>query len=207
LVNDIVLSIYLDADGSLWIGTSGGLTRMKDGAFKAYTRKDGLFDDVIFQILEDDGQNLWMSCNKGIFRVRKSDFDDLDKGLARTVVSVAYGTADGMKSRECDGGFQPAGWKTSDGNLWFPTTRGVVKIAPKKLRLNQLPPPVIIEQVLADGIVVDQTREAKLSPGTEKFEFRFTGLSFIAPEKVRFKYKLDGYDKDWVDGAAGRGAS
>src|SRR5262249_24964033 len=126
---------------------------------------------------------------------------------ARTVVSVAYGTADGMKSRECDGGFQPAGWKTSDGKLWFPTTRGVVTIAPKTLRLNQLPPPVIIEQVLADGIVVDQTREAKLSPGTEKFEFRFTGLSFIAPEKVRFKYKLDGYDKDWVDGAAGRGAS
>jgi signal transduction histidine kinase len=207
LVNDIVLSMYPDRDANLWIGTSGGLSRMKDGRFTSYTRKDGLFDDVIFQILEDDGQNLWMSCNKGIFRVSKKDFDDFDKGVARSVASVSYGTADGMKSRECDGGFQPAGWKTMDGDLWFPTTRGVVTIAPKKIRINELPPPVIIEQFLADSIPVDQAAAARLSPGTEKFEFHFTGLSLIAPEKVRFRYKLDGYDKDWVDAAGRRNAS
>jgi ligand-binding sensor domain-containing protein/signal transduction histidine kinase len=207
LANDIVLSMYLDGDSNLWIGTSGGLSRMKDGRFTSYTRREGLFDDVIFQILEDDGQNLWMSCNKGIFRVNKMDFDALDSGRARSVDSISYGTADGMKSRECDGGFQPAGWKTMDGNLWFPTTRGVVTIAPNKIRINELPPPVIIEQFLADGLPVDQAAAAKLSPGTEKFEFHFTGLSLIAPEKVRFKYKLDGYDKDWVDGAGRRDAS
>ena len=207
LANDIVLSMYLDRDANLWIGTSGGLSRMKDGQFTSYTRREGLFDDVIFQILEDDGQNLWMSCNKGIFKVSKKDVDDFDKGLTRSVGSVSYGTADGMKSRECDGGFQPAGWKTVGGDLWFPTTRGVVSIAPQKIRLNKLPPPVVIEQVLADGIAVDQAAATRLSPGTEKFEFHFTGLSFIAPEKVRFKYKLDGYDKDWVDGAGRRDAS
>jgi ligand-binding sensor domain-containing protein/two-component sensor histidine kinase len=204
LADDIVLSIYADTLGSLWIGTSGGLSRLQGERLISYTTKDGLFDDVVFQILEDAAANLWMSCNKGIFRVSKSELDDFAQGKTHWINSVSYGTADGMKSRECNGGFQPAGWQTSDGRLWFPTIKGVVIIDPKNIKENHLVPPVVIEQVLVDHESVDIRQNVELAPGKSKFEFHYTGLSFIAPEKVRFKYTLEGFDKNWVDAGTRR---
>jgi hypothetical protein len=95
---------------------------MKDGKLASVTRRDGLFDDRLWQILEDDEGYFWMSCNKGIFRVRKSELDDFIEGRRTSVTSEVYGTSDGMRSRECNGTSQPAGWKAKDGSLWFPTT-------------------------------------------------------------------------------------
>jgi ligand-binding sensor domain-containing protein/signal transduction histidine kinase len=207
LANDVVLCIYEDAEGTLWIGTSGGLNRLREGKLAAFTAKDGLFDDVIFQILEDNNGNLWMSSNKGIFRVDKKQLDDFTEGTAGAILSISYGTADGMKSRECNGGFQPAGWKSKDGKLWFPTIKGVAVIDPSNIKLNERPPPVVIEAVLVDNELMDNRAPASLSPGKQKFEFHFTGLSFLAPEKVRFKYKLEGFDKDWVEAGTRRDAS
>jgi ligand-binding sensor domain-containing protein/two-component sensor histidine kinase len=212
LANDIVLSIHGEADaggksGSLWIGTSGGLSCLKDGSLSSYRTKDGLFDDVVFQILEDDSGNLWMSSNKGIFRVSKQELDDFAKGKISTINSPSYGTADGMKSRECNGGFQPAGWRTRDGKLWFPTIKGVAIIDPGRIKLNQLAPPTVIERVLIDHKPIDLNQNDSLEPGKSKFEFHFTGLSFVAPEKVRFKYKLEGFDPDWTDCGNQREAS
>jgi len=112
-----------------------------------------------------------------------------------------------MKSKECNGGFQPAAWKGADGRLWFPTVKGVAVVDPDHLRINDLAPPVVIESVIVDGATVDLLEGPRFSSEKEKFEFHFTGLSYNAPEKVRFKYKLEGFDKDWVDAGTKREAS
>jgi ligand-binding sensor domain-containing protein/two-component sensor histidine kinase len=199
LSSNVVTSLYEDRAGNLWIGTNGsGLNRFADGKFTTYTTKNGLFDDVIHQILEDGHGNLWLSCDKGVFSVSVSDLDDFAIGRTNSIGSASYGTADGMKIRECNGGGHPAGWKTQDGRLWFSTLKGVAVIDPDNIKLNQLPPPVVIEEVLADDRVLPRTEKLELSPGLTRFAFHYAGLSFVAPEKVQFKYKLEGFDKDWI---------
>jgi ligand-binding sensor domain-containing protein/signal transduction histidine kinase len=201
LSSDVVLSLYEDRGSDLWIGTNGGgLNRLRDGKFTAYTTRDGLFDDVVYRVLEDAQDNLWLSCNKGIFRVAKKELDDFaDKRIA-SVNSVAYGTADGMLTRECSGGGHPAGWRGRDGRLWFPTIKGVAMIDPARIKINSQPPPVVIERINVDDESILPGQQVELSPGKTRFDFYYTGLSFVAPEKVRFKYRLEGFDKDWVDG-------
>jgi len=197
--------IYEDQEGILWIGTGGGgLSRLKDGKFTSITSKDGLFDDTVHQILEDDRGNFWMGCNKGIFRVSKKELNDFCEGKRDTgsVHSVSYDEKDGMKSRECNGISQPSGWKSRDGKLWFPTIKGVVLIDPNNIKLNQQPPPVKIEEIIVDNKKIQlplSPKEEKLvlSPGNERFEILYTGLSLLVPERVRFKYKLEGFDKEW----------
>lgn len=197
LCDNFIRSLYQDRDGTLWIGTrNGGLCRMRDGKTSRYGAKDGLLSDVIFQILEDGRGNLWMSCNKGVFKVSKKDLEDFSEGKISTVPCTSYGRTDGMKSPECNGGTQPAGWKARDGKLWFPTIRGVVCIDPQRPKINEEVPPVSIEHVLADGKPLIASG-AVVPPGAGRFEFRFTALSFLAPEKVRFAYRLEGYEEGW----------
>ena len=207
LANDVVLSIYEDEEATIWIGTSGGLSRLKNGRFTTYTSKIGLFDDVVFQILQDATGHLWMSCNKGVFRVSKKELDDFAEGRVKSISSMSYGTTDGMKSRECNGGFQPAGWKSRDGRLWFPTVKGVAVVDPDRITINDHVPPVIIEQVVVDNTLVPPAENIRFDPGKERFEFHFAGLSYVAPEKVQFKYKLEGFDSDWIDAGTKRDAS
>ncbi len=205
LGSDVVLSLYEGRDGILWIGTNGGgLNRLKDGKFSVYTTKEGLVDDVVYRVLEDGQANLWLSSNKGIFRVNKKELDDFANGKVRSLTPVVYGTADGMMTRECSGGGHPSGWKSSDGKLWFSTIKGVAMIDPEKIKINLQPPPVALEQVRIDDQVVDMAQKIELSPGKTRFEFSYAGLSFIAPEKVNFRYKLEGFDKDWVEGGTRR---
>src|SRR5262249_10428314 len=182
LSNNTVMTVHQDADGVLWIGTMGGLNRLKDGKFTTYTVANGLFDDVVYQILEDGRGNVWMSCDKGIFRVSKRDLEDFARGSIASIASFSYGTADGMKSRECNGGFQPAGCRTRDGRLFFPTIRGIAVVDPASLRVNTQPPPVVIEQVLVDNEPVAAPDKLRLPPGKAKFEFRYACLSYLAPE-------------------------
>ena len=194
-----------DKDGALWIGTPGGLTRYKNGKFANITRAQGLYDDRVFQILEDGNGNLWMSCNRGIFRVAKKDLDDVADGKREAVVSIAYGTGDGMRVGECNGQGQPAGWKRKDGTLWFPTPRGAVQVDPKRILRNELAPPVAIEEVTFDKKPYRAgTVTLVAPPGDGEIEIHYTGLSFLEPEKVRFKYRLVGFDRDWVDAGTRR---
>ena len=198
LSSNFVREIYEDADGTLWIGTyGGGLNRFKDGHFIAITSKNGLFDNIVSRILEDDHGNFWMSGNRGIYRASRKELNDFADGRVPSVTSIAYGVEDGMKINETNGGAQPAGWKTPDGNLWFPTIRGIVAIDPSNL--NPLPPVVHIEQVLVGQNSVDVRLPIEVRPGQGDLEIHYTGLSFTAPQKVRFKYKLEGYDRDWVE--------
>jgi ligand-binding sensor domain-containing protein len=202
---DAIYCLYQDRDGTIWLGSyGGGLIRMKDGHISRITQADGLFDDVVYQILEDGSGNLWLSCNNGISRVSKRDLDDFAAGRRSRITSVAYDSSDGMLSTECNGNVQPAGWKTSDGRLWFPTTRGVVIIDPANLRENRLAPLVAIEGVIVNSRPYAVAAEAVAPPGPGNVELEFTGLGFIAPHKVRFRYQLEGYDREWVDAGVRR---
>lgn len=144
LTHNYVREIYEASDRAIWLGTyGGGLLRLKDGKFVAITTRDGLFDNIVSRILEDDRGNFWMSCNRGIFRVSHKELDDFADGKIASVNSVNYGVADGMKSSECNGGFQPAGWKARDGTLWFPTQKGVAAVDPSQI--STIPPSVAVD--------------------------------------------------------------
>lgn len=205
LSNDAVISLHEDSEGTLWIGTNGGgLNRMKDGKFTTYTTSNGLLDDVVYRILEDGRNHLWLSCRKGIFHISKSELDEFAKGLSAAIAPVAYGTADGMMTRECSGGGDPAGWRSSDGKLWFPTIKGVAMIDPERIKTNSHAPPVVIEQISIDDKSFAPGERLELPAGTTRFDLYYTAPSFVAPEKVRFKYKLEGFDTDWIDSGTRR---
>src|SRR5262249_9484087 len=155
----------------------GGLNRLQNGKITTYDTKNGLFDDVVFETLEDGQGNMWMSSNKGIFRVNKQELNDLANGKNIKIHSYSYGVADGMKASECNGANFPAGLKTSKGQLWFPTIEGITVIDPDHLPLNRQLPPVVIEEVQADGSpILNVDKPASLGPGLEKFEFRYAAL-------------------------------
>ena len=159
---------YQDAAGTLWIGThGGGLSRFKDGRFATISARQGLYNDDIFQILEDDDANLWMNCNTGIWRTSLRQLNEVADGGRTAVESFAYGTADGMLSSEGVGA-NLAGWKMRDGSLWFPTTKGIVVIDPR--RRDTEPPRVLIE-----GITIDR----------EPDRDRWTGSADPRPGKPR----------------------
>ncbi|MCU1267838.1 MAG: putative two-component system sensor kinase [Acidobacteria bacterium] len=205
LSSDAVIALYEDSDGILWIGTNGGgLNRLKDGQLTAYTTRNGLLDDVVYRVLEDNRNNLWLSCRKGIFHVSKKELDDFTAGRIKSLEPVAYGTADGMITRECSGGGDPAGWKGSDGKLWFPTIKGVAMIDPSRIKTNSHAPPVVIEQIRFDDKSIPPSDRIALPPGTSRLDLYYTAPSFVAPENIRFKYKLEGFDKDWIESGTRR---
>ena len=207
LSNDVVWALYPDSDHTVWAGTNGGgLNRLRNGRFTSYTSKDGLFDDAVFEILDDGLGNLWMSCNKGIFRVSKKELDAFANHSVAGIHSVAYGIADGMKSRECNGAFQPAGWKAHDGKLWFPTMRGVAMVDPGRLQPLRAPR-VVMEQVLSNHKPISMEEHTVIRPGKRQLEFQFTAFSSAAPEAIRFRYMLEGFEREWNDAESRRVAN
>ncbi|HMJ61555.1 MAG TPA: two-component regulator propeller domain-containing protein, partial [Bryobacteraceae bacterium] len=204
LSNDVVFDVHPDADGTIWVGTNGGgLNLFENGKFTAFTTRNGLPDDAVFRILEDNSGNLWMSSNRGVFRVSKQALKEFAAHPNRRIPTVIYGAADGMNTTECNGGFQPAGWKGHDGRLWFPTMRGLVVVDPAKLESRDSPQPVMIEQVFVDGREVDPRAAAHTLPGKGALEFRYAAPNFRAPHRVAFRYRLHGFDRNWID-AGGR---
>jgi signal transduction histidine kinase/streptogramin lyase len=200
LGSDQVRALYEDHDGALWIGTyDGGLGRLRDGRITTYTTKDGLFNNGVFQILEDNSGNFWMSSNLGIYRTSRQQLNDFADGKIQTISCVSYGKKDGMANVECNGGTQPAGVRTSDGRLWFPTQKGVAVIDPHNVPFNGAAPPVLIEDVQVDRQPVGVTEALVVRPGQESLEIHYTGISFIKPEQVRFRYRMEGLDRDWIE--------
>ncbi|NIM12367.1 MAG: protein kinase [Candidatus Aminicenantes bacterium] len=212
LPGQAIWSIYVDRNdrGVTWIGTDdGGLIRFKDNKFTRFTIRDGLYSNLAFVIFEDQRGNLWMNCNQGIYSVRKKDLLDLMEGKIRQISCFSFGRTEGIKSTECNGPAQPAGICTRAGKLWFPTKRGAVVMDPKNVKTNRIVPPVILEQMRVDGKVMysypsPRKRRIILPPGAKRVEFKFTGLSFVAPHRVRFKYKLVGFDEQWLEAGTQR---
>jgi signal transduction histidine kinase/ligand-binding sensor domain-containing protein len=208
LANDFVWSLLAEKDGTLWVGTfGGGLCRLRDGRFATISTREGLPNNVICHIADDGLGNFWISSYGGIFRVPKQELNRCADGQLKAVNCLVYGKAEGLSTLECSGGFQPAGCRTPDGRLWFPTIKGLAVIDPTGVKINPFPPPVLIEEVTVDDQLVPlpapdlsaPAAQLQIQPGKHRFEFRYTGLSLVAPEKVRFKYRLDGLESDWVD--------
>jgi ligand-binding sensor domain-containing protein len=207
LSDPLVRSLYDDAAGSLWVGTfGGGLFRLRDGRFDAWTMREGLPSDTVYGITEDGSGHLWISCNRGIFRVAKAELEAVASRSARAVHPRLFGVADGMKSSECNGG-NPAVWKDEQGGLFFPTIDGVVRVDPERLPRNEVPPSVVVEQVLVNGRPLEGRQEVTVPPGRPRVEIRFAGVSFLAPERMEMAYRLQGFDRDWIDAGARRVAT
>ncbi|EEF63134.1 histidine kinase [Pedosphaera parvula Ellin514] len=226
LLSDFIRTLYLDAEGALWIGTAGGgLSRMRNGITATFTTREGLSENTISQILEDDEGRLWLGGNRGIAAVSKHELDELAAGKISAVYPQAYGRAEGMLSEECTGGFFPAGLKTKSGLLWFSTSKGIVVVDPRPRPTGSPSPSTVIEEVLLDGVVGAEFRSSvhgvdggagnsrekeqeilRIPPGKHRLELRYTGLSFNAPERVRFRYRLAGLDPDWMDAGTRRTA-
>ncbi|HPR63922.1 MAG TPA: two-component regulator propeller domain-containing protein [Thermoanaerobaculia bacterium] len=207
LAEGMIMVLYQDGEGDIWIGTFGdGLYRISGSEVQHWTMREGLFNDAIFEILEDDSSHLWMSTNKGVFSVTKSQLDDVARGRLDRVGCKTYGTRDGMKSNECNGGVQPAGCRSKDGRLWFPTLKGAVVVDPEHTVTNTIPPPVVIQKVQSGDRVYSGRTPIVLEPGYDKCEFHYTGLSFFDPDRVLFRYMLSGYDHSWVEAGKRRTA-
>ncbi len=201
LPSERVVALYQEAEGPLWVGTSGGgLARLARGRIAAYGTAQGLCDDRVFSILDDGLGHLWMSSNQGIFRVAKSDLAEVAAGARARVSCVSYGKADGMASAECNGGYQHSGWRTRDGRLWFASVQGLAVVAPEgPRRANPLRPPVWIEEVRADDRALSTTSPGRLPPGTKRLEITYTAPTLVASERARFRHRLWGFDRGWVE--------
>jgi PAS domain S-box-containing protein len=206
-----VTEIFDDGLGSLWLGGRvPGITRFRiaDGAETRYTSEQGLFDEIPTRILADRANNLWISTSRGIFRVLRAELDAISEGKATILHPILYDVADGMKTSEASiPERQPAGQRLRDGSLLFTTRKGLVRIDPTALRRNESVPPVLVEQLAVDGKIADINEPLELTPGSSRLEFRYTSLSYSIPERVRFKYILEGYDRDWIDAGVRRSAS
>ncbi|MDZ7723007.1 MAG: two-component regulator propeller domain-containing protein [candidate division KSB1 bacterium] len=207
LANNWVSSIYEDKDSTLWISSpQGGLTRYRNGEFIAFSYKDGLFTNEIYCVLGDDQGGLWLSSPVGIGHVEKKELAEFAAGHTDSLHCKVYGVQEGMKTKACFGDWQPSGWKAHDGSLWFATSKGAVKIVPGTFKSNQTPPPVHIESIRSDEIRSYRESNTTFAAGTQKLEFHYTALSFKEPQNVRFKYKIEGYDKNWVNAGTRRSA-
>ena len=221
LPDDGCTALYADDENTLWIGTAdSGLYRYRNGRFTGYTSRQGLFSDEIFGILDDDGW-LWMSSSKGIFRVRKKDLDAFDNGKLESIVCLACGKNDGMETAQCNGEGKPSIWKSHDGRMWFPTSKGLAVVNPKTMKIDEEPPSVFIESVWANEKIIEDGRmelagaasvlshrvsALSIPPGRRELEFQYAAIGFSAPEKERFKYRMDGVDSTWIDAGVRRAA-
>ena len=201
-----IFSLYEDNEGVLWIGTYEGLNCYKDDRFYSVKKKDGLFDNLLFSILEDNAENLWMSCNKGIFKVSKSELEAFWDGKTNIVHSTSYGIDDGMASNECNGVCQPAGWKSVDGRLWFPTIKGVAVVDPQRMRINRVLPSIVVEKIVINENDYSKGEKIVVPPGNGNVEINYAGLSFVDPKMVVFKYRLEGFEENWKDAGTRRAA-
>lgn len=209
LGSDFIRTLYEDSEGILWIGTNNGLTCLRKGKFYRFSTASGLPDDVISQIFEDqDRGNLWLGSNRGVFRVARRALLSFADGRMEGFTSVLYDRSDGLAGRECNGGSQPSGYKDAQGKLWFPTSDGVSVIDPANLRPNPRWPLVVVETVKADGREIVPRRYLaegespfpavqtvyRIPPGTDRLEFYYAGLSFVAPRRVKYSYQLENHD-------------
>ncbi len=230
LLNNRAWPLRAEPDGSVWVGTPVGLNRIRGDQVRSVTMRQGLFDNLAYCLLEDQRGNYWAMCNRGLWRVGKRNLHTAADDPSSHVFCVSYGEADGMASQEGNGDQQPNAVALPNGEMWFPTTRGVVVVNPEKLRDNFVAPRMAIEEVRVDDQEVfrdggyapgatfqrarggprpakaaDASGRLWLAPGRARvLEIRYTANTFIDPEKARFRFRLDGHDADWREAGARR---
>ncbi len=199
LADPDVETVCEDQDGVVWAGLQSGIARLKDNQIRLISRKDGLFDNNIYSIVPDDRGNLWVDSVGGIFSVSRQSMNDFADGKTARVQCTAYNGMNSVKLVDKTLQQERVACKTSDGRIWFPSANGVVMIDPAHIPTNQVAPEVHIDLVKADGREVARGEAITVPPGRGELEFHFDASTFIAPQKVQFRYRLEGYDSDWVD--------
>jgi len=195
-------SVYEDKEGVLWIGTRGaGLIRFQNGKFTIFPRGNRLPLEIS-AITDDQNGNLWAGTSQGVLSIPKKELKAAEEGQAHTITPFYYGVPDGMRAEECSMSVQPNLWKASDGKLWVATGNGVSIVDPGRMHATRIASPVV-EQIFLDRqeLAFAQADNA-WPPSRGDLEFHYTAIAFTAPEQLRFKYKLEGFDTDWID--AGR---
>jgi ligand-binding sensor domain-containing protein/signal transduction histidine kinase len=205
LRNEKVWALHEDVSGGLWIGTrGGGLFRWKQGRLDVLTTARGLASNSIYHILETKDGTFWMSGPNGISSVSRADLDRLAGDPSFAPAVTLYGVSDGMATTQMHGGTQPAGCLSASGEIWFPSNKGPVRILPEEAVMRRGAPPTVIESVVADGHAVNPQETLELPPGAGKLEVHYGAVRLSSQERVRFRYKLEGFDPDWTDAAARR---
>ena len=194
-----VTGLQLDQDGTLWTATQGGLSRVKNGRVATLTSRNGLPCDALHWLIEDDANSFWLYMQCGLVRVARSELNASYADPKRTVNTTVFDNSDGVKSLWSAGGYSPGVVKSSDGRLWFVTRGDVSVIDPRQIAFNKFPAPVRIEQITADGTKSQPISGLRLPALVRDVWIDYTALSFVAPEKVRFRYKLEGQDKNWTE--------
>jgi ligand-binding sensor domain-containing protein/signal transduction histidine kinase len=197
-----VLWVSKDDEEVIWMGLAKGLAWIKDGKVYSATRGHRAFLNDITCILPDNRNGLWMNSRQGIFRVRREDLYDFAQGKSKSIECASYDGLESVKTTDSTE-VENSGCKTADGRIWFPTPLGLLMIDAEHLAINKLPPPIHIEQVRINGVEVIGTNQAAIRPGRGDVEIQYAALTFIAPQKVRFRYRLEGYEPDWIE-VAGR---
>lgn len=194
-----VWSLREDAEGKLWIGTHGaGLFLLKDGSLTRFTTKDGLPSNKIHFIVEDAQGSLWMSGPSGVVAVSRREIESLSRMGAGQLAVRVYSTAEGLSTNQMNGGVQPAGALLASGEIWFPSAKGVVHIGQNGPD-HRSAPPALIEQVLADDRAIPFSQNLALDPGRGKLEIHYTAIRLRSPDRIRFKFRMEGFDQDWTD--------
>jgi ligand-binding sensor domain-containing protein/two-component sensor histidine kinase len=204
LASDRVLAVHEDAEGSLWFATRGGISRLRNGSFFTYTANSGLFVGFVYAILDDGRGNFWFSSAEGLFRVSQAELRDFAAGTLRRVTSVDYGVRDGMKTHAYNLGNQPTAWKTMDGSLMFCSMKGVVVVDPEHISRSHSIPPLRIESATINKEEQQPGIESRVPLGAGELEIHYAALNYSSADKVRFKYRVEGFDKEWVDAGARR---
>ena len=199
-------NLRLDPDDTLWVATEGGLSRLKNGLIATMTRKNGLPCDTVHWTMEDDDHSLWLYMSCGLVRIARSELGGWDADPNGKVHTTQFNSSDGVSNKAQAPSLSPNVAKSSDGRLWFTTYGGVSIVDPRHLPFNTLPPPVHIEQVTADRKTYWQNLSGyasssppKLPPLVRDLAIDYTALSLVVSEKVLFRYKLEGRDRDWQD--------
>jgi signal transduction histidine kinase len=189
LSSNIITAMLIDSKGTLWIGTQdGGLNCLRDGRFHAFTNLQGL-PDTIYGLAEDAKQNLWISSNAGIYRAPIADLNAV----------ISYGTSDGLPVNECASGGHPTIASEKDGRLWFATVKGLAAVNASDAGFSAIPPLAALESVSIDEHSRANPARLEVKPGHSRLSFEYAGLGFAAPHKLRYRYKLEGFDRDWIE--------
>ena len=191
-----VRGFYIDAKGTLWAPTDGGLSRIKDGHILTLTTQNGLPCNTVHWMMEDDSHSVWLYLACGLVRIGRSELDAWATDPKQTIKATVFDSHDGVSNRRSVG-YNAIVAKSADGKLWFVGHSGVSVIDPHHLSFNTLPPPVHIEQVTADGKTYDATNGLRLPAHIRNLAIDYTALSFVAPTKMRFRYKLEGQNRNW----------
>jgi ligand-binding sensor domain-containing protein/signal transduction histidine kinase len=194
-----------DADGVVWAGLTTGIARIKNGRVNCFSREDGLFDNYIYSIVPDDFGSLWVQSGGGIFRVRRQVLEEFAQGKIRKIECTGYDGLEALKTIDT-AEIEPSGCKTHDGRIWFPNPAGVVMIDPARIYTNASAPPVRLERIRVDGMDVIGKNSLNLRPGPGELEVEYNALSFIAAQNVSFRYRLEGFEGEWIDAGNRRSA-